>query len=208
MLPREFVALANEWCGELSYRVLDLIWRGYVRLRRDNPSTMNKADEREVTQHLVWRIRAAMSGFEPYECEHKPNIEESQHSPNAQPPEPDLGFIMHCDERVIWPVEAKILHQPSDVAAYVAEVQDNFVTGRYTALSDQGALLGYMLRGKPNAAFLHLENALACSLEPHPAFPRRPQRISQHRSIYVAGRSPANFPVGKAIACHHFMFPL
>ena len=201
--PREFTALAGAWCGNLSAIPLGLIWKGYERLRREAPSTMDREDERQVTQHLVPRIQKSMTGFEPCYLMHKPNIEESQKGASAQPPEPDFGFILNRDERVIWPIEAKILKDAADVTAYVKEVNENFLTRRYNPFSNEVALVGYLLQGKSKDAFGAISGALDCTLSRHPKFPRKPQRLSRHKCKFVENKSPFPIPVGDEVTCHH-----
>lgn len=202
---RDFVVIAQRWCGLLSKRLLTFIWQGFERLCAENPPTLNLRDERNVTQHLVGCIRRYVSRYAPYDIEHHPFEESTQSTPRAQPPAPDLGFLLHADKSVMWPIEAKVLHSDSDVRDYAAELTDNFLTGRYGPFSSQGALLGYLLAGNADTAFANIATSLSCKMGPHPAFMSRPQRLSEHTRNLPPGR---NAP--QIFICHHllFTFPL
>ena len=85
--PREFVALAGEWCANQSAVLLDYVWQGYDALMADMPLAINPDDlERSISQLLEPRISRVMSGYEPFYVQHGPYERESKKSGRGQPP--------------------------------------------------------------------------------------------------------------------------
>ena len=110
--PQDFVLLAGTWCHDQSTILLALVWQAYDQLRNDNPPIDTRDLERSITQFLDPRIRRAMSGDEPFFVQHGSYERETMKRPPAQPPQYDLAFVLHADERIMWPMEAKVWKPP------------------------------------------------------------------------------------------------
>ena len=103
----------------------------------------------------------------------------------------------------MWPLEAKLLRSDGTIAAYVRDVQNEFLTGRYAPYTHSGAMLGYLLRGSPEKAFDNIEQAMACQLQRHPTFDIRHHRISDH----FRNLTQADFASGP-FQCHHLIMEM
>ncbi len=115
--------------------------------------------------------------------------------PPAQPPQYDIAFVFRADFRVIWPVEAKVLETPGTLAAYLSDVNEQFLTCRYAPFSRSGAMLGYLLNGEAVDAFSGISTHLGCELEILKNFADRPSRFSTHMRSVPSGKAyPADFP--------------
>jgi hypothetical protein len=202
-VPADFVALAQRWYPDLSVKLLTLVWQGYDLLTAELPAGIDERDlERSITQSLELRIRRTMSGDEPFEIQHGPYERETMQPPPAQPPQYDLAFILREDERLMWPLEAKVLKTDKAVGKYINDLKNEFLTCRYSPFSSQAAMLGYLLRGKPDSLLECLETKLDCALVAHPKFPNRACRTSEHfRSVPTGKSYPATF------SCHHLILP-
>lgn len=199
--PRDFVLLAGDWCQDYSTILLGYIWQAYDILTANLPAAIDPENlERSLTQVLEPRIHKVMTGYETFYVEHGPYERETKMPPPAQPPEYDIAFVLYHDERIMWPVEAKVLATDGTVAKYVKGVKEQFVTCRYAPFSSEGAMLGYLLSGDPDTAFGNIATKLRRQLAPHPSFARRAHRISHHKRKVLRGKSyPAEF------TCHHLM---
>jgi len=198
--PKDFILLAGTWGRDQSTILLGFVWRAYDQMRSDNTSIDARDLERSITQILEPRIHRAMSGDEPFFIQHGPYERETMKSPPAQPPQYDLAFILNADERIMWPMEAKVLETVVAVSEYARDIQEQFLKCRYAPFSSEGAMLGYLLSGAPTDAFQNIAEKVPCELEDHPGFPSRPQRVSNHvRSVPTGKAYPLTF------RCHHLM---
>ena len=165
-----FQSLAASWLDGQTEILLRLVWLGHDRLRR-NAAAINSADlERSITQLLEPRIRAEMTGFEPFYIQHGPYERETMALPPAQPPQYDLAFVWRADERIMWPLEAKVLETPGQVSDYVRDVREEFLKCRYAPFTSGGAMLGYLISGQASKALDNIELSLGCKLHKVPAF--------------------------------------
>lgn len=180
--------------------MIGLIWRGYEQMRSDKPFVDGQDLERSITQLLAPRIDCAMSGDEPFYVQHGPFERETMQPPPAQPPQYDIAFVLRKEERIMWPMEAKVLETSGAVSEYIKDIREQFLTCRYAPFTGEGTMLGYLLSGIESDAFQNIARKAPCKLETHPAFPSRPQRLSRHTR---------NIPSGKAypskLCCHHLM---
>jgi len=204
----EFMSLAARWSPHASRILLGLIWQGCDLLCADVLTAVDttQADrdlERSLTELLEPRIRRAMTGDEPFDVQHECWEHETALPPPARPPQYDIAFVLHANERVKWPVETKVIHHPSQVAAYVRELTDNFLTCRYAPFSSEGAMLGYLVSGNAAEAFQSIARALSCQLTHFPEFPDRPHRVSTHHRSVPRGKS---YP--PSLRCHHIILDL
>ena len=190
----EFLALVHSWMQHPAQRFLGLIWLGYDDMRASPPNVDTLDLERSITQLLEPRISGVMTGDEPFYVQHTPYERETMKPPPAQPPEYDLAFVFRADERIIWPIEAKVLETSLTLAAYIRDVKCEFLTCRYAPFSSSGAMVGYLLVGDPDDAFAAISNKLGCELKPVPEHSHRPNRVSRHtRTIPVGKKYPVDF---------------
>lgn len=195
-----FTAQACEWMANPRPWLLDFVWRGYDSLCQNPPVIDGKDLERSITQVLVRRIDKAMSGDEPFYIQHGPFERATMAAPPAQPPEYDLAFVLLADERIMWPLEAKVLENPQRLASYVQDVQEQFLTCRYAPFSGSGAMLGYLLDGATHDALANIAKKLGCALTPVVNPQSRAHATSRHQRTVPAGKSwPAEF------ICHHLI---
>lgn len=201
VIPSNFVSLAATWCRDQSAILLGFVWSAYDELRGDPSRIDNRDLERSITQLLEGRAQRAMSGDEPFYLQHGPYERETMKAAPAQPPQYDLAFVLNADERVMWPLEAKVLETESAVSDYVADLREQFLVCRYAPFCDQGAMLGYLLSGTPVNAFKKIEEKVPCRLQQHPKFPARAHKTSSHQRTV-----PPSKPYPKTFLCHHLMF--
>lgn len=204
----EFSSVAARWNRDASTIMLRFVWRGYDLLCSEVFSEVDVALadeqlERSVTQYLVPRIRRDMSGYEPFYVDREVDEMETRHSPKAKPPCYDIAFVLTNNERIMWPLEAKVLRTDGDVGRYVNEITGNFLNCRYAPFSGEGAMLGYLLTGYPAKAFENIAIKTPCTLNDHQDFTSHNHKYSGHvRSVPVGKSYPVNF------RCHHLIMPL
>ena len=201
VISPNFADLAGDWCRDQSAILLGFVWRAYDKLRQETSRIDNGDLERSITQLLEFRVHRAMSGDEPFYVQHGPYERETMKAAPAQPPQYDLAFVLNADERVMWPLEAKVLETASAVSDYVADVRQQFLACRYAPFCGEGAMLGYLLSGAVADAFKNIENKVPCKLKQHPKFPTRSHRTSHHQRSVPAGKSYST-----DFLCHHLMF--
>lgn len=193
--------LAGDWSRNNSAILLGYVWQAYDALLANPPTAVDLQDfERSLSQVLVPRIRKAMTGYESFGVEHGPYERETKKRPPAQPPQYDIAFVLYDDERVMWPLEAKKLATDGDVSDYVNEIKRQFLTCRYAPFSSEGAMLAYLLSGDPNEAFGNIAAKVPCLLAGHPAFTRRPHRVSHHKRKVPTGKMYSG-----RFTCHHLV---
>ena len=196
-----FVALAGSWMENPARRFLRFIWQAYDDMRACRPHVDPRDLERSITQLLEPRVRDRMSGDEPFYIQHGPFERETMRPPPAQPPEYDLAFVFRADERIMWPIEAKVLETARGVAAYVRDIKNEFLTCRYAPFSSSAAMVGYLLSGSAEDVFASVAGRLRCTLDPVSEHPTRRNRLSQHRR-----NVPADKPYPVAFVCYHLIF--
>ncbi len=195
-----FVALACDWMSDPAQWLLGFIWAAYDCMCSNPPVIDTRDLERSITQLLEPRIHDAMTGDEPFYIQHSSFERETMAPPPAQPPASDLAFVLRADERIMWPLEAKVLETPGTMAEYERDVREQYLTCRYAPFSGSGAMLGYLLSGKAADALDQIAGKLGCTLDAVKEFPSRPHRFSSHRRIVPKGKAyPINFE------CHHLI---
>lgn len=198
--PPDFLRLSSAWCEDQSNIMLGLIWLGYDQMQSDKPVVDGRDLERSITQLLEPRIGRAMSGDEPFYVQHGPFERETMQPPPAQPPQYDIAFILRKDERIMWPMEAKVLETSGAVAEYVKDIHEQFLKCRYAPFSEEGVMLGYLLSGTADDAFQSIAKKTLCKLKDHLGFSTRPQKSSNHTRTVPTGKTyPSEF------RCHHLM---
>lgn len=204
----DFVEVAKSWNNDAITILVKLVWEGYDLLVAEILSQINCDEaeeqiERSITQSLERRIRKNMTGDEPFDVQHEVYEWESSQSAQAQPPQYDIAFYLITNDRIIWPLEAKVLKSDGAVGEYIKEIKDNFITCRYAPFSSQGGMLGYLFSGDSNKAFTNIATKVPCTLSDHPDFPNRDHKTSDHERVVPSGKSyPAEF------RCHHLLLKI
>lgn len=204
----DFVEMAKTWREDASVILLTFVWQGYDLLQDEVLSQIDLSQaeeelERNITQPFELRIRRVMGGFEPFEIQHGPYENETRQSPPAQPPQYDLAFVLRANERIMWPLEAKVLRSDGAVALYIKDLKNEFLTCYYAPFSSEGAMLGYLFSGNSSNVFRHLEAKIPCKLFHHPDFPDRDHKYSDHTRHVPANKSyPPHF------RCHHLILSM
>jgi hypothetical protein len=160
----------------------------------------NLSIERSITQTLVPEIRKAMPPTSPFQVEHGAFEFETLESSAAQPPEYDISFVMYSNQRLIWPIEAKVLETDGTLAEYIKEINDNYLTCRYGPFTGEGAMLAYLLNGEPSKVFKNIEKKLNCKLIHHADFSNRDHKTSDHQRCVPKGK-----PYPRDFRCHHLV---
>jgi len=181
-----FQDIAKQWCADQSRMLLDLVWRGCDLLLHDDLrevpfSKHDEAKEESLNYLLALRIGQCMTGDEPFSMIPQPPETTKRKRGKGKSPTPDHGFVPYDFPRSVWPLEGKVLDHGRDLRAYLAEINGNFLTGRYATFSREGAMLGYLLHGDAIATLVEIGNRLKVQLNPHPHFHDRPHRVSVHR---------------------------
>lgn len=196
----EFVALARAWMANPPEQFLGVVWQAYDKWCASPPAVDPRDLERSISQLLEPRVRDVMSGDEPFYVQHGPFERETMQPPPAQPPEYDLAFVFRADERIMWPMEAKVLETPGTVADYVRDIREEYLKCRYGPFSASGAMLGYLLTGDAEDALRSIACRLECALRPVSMYPRRPNRVSAHTRIVPPGKA---YP--REFECYHMI---
>ena len=201
------LASLKKWSKDYSVILLGHVWEAYDLFCAEVLSKIDASQaeddlERDITMSLERRIRKVMTGDEPYIVQHNPYEEETRKPSPAQPPQYDIAFVVNADERVMWPLEAKVLKSDSEAAvtAYANDINNEYLTCRYAPFSSEGAMVGFLMSGEENVAFNSIEVKVPCKLKHHPAFPKRPHKTSDHSRTVPPGKIyPCDF------RCHHLL---
>lgn len=202
-----FQTIAVVWCADQSRRLLDLVWRAYdLLIANDLQKVAFDANDeaREESLNFLLSLRIDQcKGNAPFCVAHQPLEQTKRKRGKGRSPQPDIGFALYEHPRSVWPMEGKVLMHDRDVSPYVAEIDRNFIKGRYATFSDEGAMLGYLVTGNVETALSHISVALGCTLRKHAHFGQRPHRLSGHtRANLPHANSPASF------VCHHLILYL
>lgn len=185
-MDADSVDQAQNWAEAISTQVLDWTWRAFDLLREVYLSQVNLRQpleqiERNLTsKHFtcllqVWaRETNGYSSVIPF---HEFPENETRPPAPGKPPAYDLAFVWYENQRVAWPIEAKVVKTPNAIAEYMRDVQ-KFVSGTAAPLVGQGGLIAYLLTGRPGEFFAQLE--LCCAAKLEPALSPRPHRTSHH----------------------------
>jgi hypothetical protein len=171
----EFTILANEWKIDAINRLLGFFWKGCDALISDiiKPAGGLQGDElsleRSLNSRLAPRVSQSIDSSCPFYFQHKPDEFQTLKTPSSQPPEPDFAFISRVNERIMLPIEAKVIKTDDRTSEYIDEIKENYLTCNYAPFSKVGAMVGYLLEGKPEKLFKKISKGL---------FPRRIQLSS------------------------------
>ncbi len=205
----EFTQAASKLAHNAENCMLEAVWRGYSSFKDELLSyiDISSADdelERSITQILEPHVRDCLTGYETFYLQHETYETETRLNSPAQSPAYDLAFILKSNKRIMWPLEAKIMRSPTNVAPYVKDINNEFLTGRYAPFSRSAAMLGYLLSGKAEDVPQHIEKRLGCTLQPHRVFhPQHNHHISSHQR-----NLPDKSWASGAFTCHHMIMPM
>lgn len=101
----------------------------------------------------------------------------------------------------MYPLEAKIVRDARGVKAYVSEVKDNFLTGRYAPLSNEGGMLGYLLGIQEDAALERIGTRSNFEFTRYSDFEDRPHWVSNH----TRPKSAVLPTLSCHFECHHLL---
>lgn len=199
----------DHWSLKRANQFLDLVWKGIDLFMKDFPAIdFTKAEEqieRDITQLLQPRILKSMSGDEPFYVQHESWEMETRKPAPAMPPSYDIAFVMTNEERLKFPIEAKVLSTDGNISNYVNDVKNAFLNCYYAPFSYEGAMLGYLISGTVEKAIQNIAKSLKVKLEHHPNFKNRPHKYSDHKRQVPKEKEkyyPADF------RCHHLIFEL
>lgn len=179
---------AARWAASATVRVLDWTWRGFDALRRNVLQSLDMSQhldqlERDLTsKHFVeiQRIFAeeteGLSSIIPH---HEFPESESRPGGSGRPPASDISFVWYDNQRVSWPLEAKVLPTPGTLAEYLGDTE-KFTDGIAAPLVGEGAQLAYLLSGTTDDFFRNLRPRLASPLRTLRGFSGRAHRVSFH----------------------------
>lgn len=179
---------AVQWTAGVSVRVLDWTWRAFDALQLSVLSRVDMSQpleqlERDLTsKHFIeiQRLFAAetdgMSSIVPH---HEFPENESRPGGSGNPPASDISFIWYDNQRVSWPIEAKVLSTSSTLAPYLGDVK-KFTDGIAAPFSGAGAQIAYLLSGTTDDFFNNLGPALSLVIQTMPEFSSRAHRVSSH----------------------------
>lgn len=204
----EFMQVSRQVEENISAQIARCLWGAYdllkaELLRRPFRDPDDYVLECSITEELESRVHDTMSGEEPFRVQHECREWEGSPPGTTRPPQYDIAFKLRANSRTKWPVEAKVLRTPGQVSAYVADLNEQFLTCRYAPLSSEGAMLGYLLSGTADAAFTAIAAAVPCALADYADASGRAHKTSDHiRTASTCRNSPANF------RCHHLIMPV
>ncbi|MCX7044504.1 MAG: hypothetical protein NTX50_03325 [Candidatus Sumerlaeota bacterium] len=205
-IPVDFCTTARKWKPDAIDIMLGCIWSGYDRLLQKDGFVIRIDDvhlEDEITMALYARIQDVQDPFSPFVVVHQwPEVEKQKDK--GRPPQCDLGFRPRDGNlRSHFTIEAKNILTEGAVAPYVSEINDNFLTGRYSTFSSEAAMLGYLLSGNPQKTFDAISANLGVTLQIHTSFAHRHQRFSDHQR--KNGNDVDLAIVQNSMRCHHLL---
>ena len=179
---------AGDWAVGVSFQVLDWTWRAFDALRANVLNHVDMSEpleqlERDLTsKHFVeiQRLFAAETdGYSAIIPHHEYPENESRPGSSGKPPASDISFIWYENQRVSWPIEAKVVPTPGTLAEYLGDTK-KFVDGIAAPLVGEGAQITYVLSGKIDDFFYNLSTRLPSPLQALPEYSDRAHRVSSH----------------------------
>ena len=199
----------EHWSLKRANQFFALVWKGIDLLNQGlmqiDFNGEEEQIERDITQLLEPRIKKIMSGDEPFYVQHESPEMETRHSPSAKPPSYDIAFVIFENERLKFPIEAKVLKTDGNISKYIKDVKEAFCTCYYAPFSYEGGMIGYLLSGNSQKAFQNIGKSLDTILQPHPIFKDRPHKFSEHTRKIPKGKEKF-YPV--KFRCHHLIFEI
>jgi hypothetical protein len=179
---------AENWAAGVSSQVLNWTWRAFDALGANVLSLVDMTQrldqlERDLTsKHFIEINRifgAETEGFSSIVPHHEFPENESAPGGSGRPPASDISFIWYENQRVSWPIEAKVLRTPTTLAEYLGDTV-KFENGVAAPLVGEGAQIAYLLAGATSCFFSNLSAKLSGPLQPVAEFSNRPHQSSHH----------------------------
>lgn len=179
---------AENWAAGITFQALDWTWRGFDALRENVLSEVDFNQpldqlERDLTsKHFIEINRlfaAETEGLSSIIPHHEFPENESAPGGSGKPPASDICFIWYHNQRVSWPIEAKVLKTPGTLSEYLGDTA-KFENGIAAPLVGEGAQLAYLLTGTTDKFFDNLSAQLALPLQTVVEFSARAHRVSSH----------------------------
>jgi hypothetical protein len=204
----DFMAVARAWRQNASQHLISLVWQAYDLLVDEvlsqiDISLADEQLERSVTQYLAARLDRVMTGDEPFDVLHGPYEFEQTLIRQAQPPLYDIAFYLLENERVMWPLEAKVLRTDGTIASYVSDIRNQFLECRYAPFSSEAGMLAYLCAGEPVVFFSNVAKNLGVTLDAFEGALTRDHRTSLHDRNVETGK-----PFPEKFTCHHLAMRL
>lgn len=204
----EFTACLNGLQQHGVKVMLGRIWDGFDRFQAeilDNnppPSRENADLERDLTEMIYPHILQSLPASLPYYLHHEKK-ERERAVPGAQPPEPDLSFVLFSNIRITFPFDSKVLEgdEVRHMTDYADTVQNRFLNCVYAPFSKEGAMIAFLLAGSVRAVFTSIGTSLGCVLSARAYIASRNHRTSRHDRTGPACRH-------RQFRCHHLVMPM
>lgn len=204
-LDAESLEQAREWAHEMTEQVLDWTWRAFDQLYErqlaqfDFQQPLEQIERDLTSKHFICILDVWRRETEGY-CALIPVHEfpelASRPMGSGKPPAYDLAFVWQENQRVVWPIEAKVIKTSSALREYLQDV-DKFCSGKAAPFVEHGGLIAYLLAGSPSDFFMRLETKIGVPLTSPSSRGRRPYRISFH-----------DRQVTPRICLHHLVLPV
>ena len=180
---------AQDWASGVTAQVLDWTWRAFEALHANVLSHVDMTQpldqlERDLTsKHFIEIQRifvAETDGFPSIIPHHEFPENQSRPGGCGKPPASDICFIWYANQRVTWPIEAKVVPTPGALAKYLRDV-NKFTDGIAAPFVGEGAQIAYLRTGTPRDFFDNLRRSAGMSSLQHSQdFPNRPHKVSAH----------------------------
>lgn len=179
---------AQKWASEFANQLLDWTWRAFDTLHADVLSRVDLSQpleqmERDLTSlhfreiQRIWeRETEGYSAFAPQP--EWPEMATRSPAP-AKPPAYDIAFVWNDNQRIAWPIEAKVVRTTGTLAEYVKDTE-KFTGGVAAPFVGEGAQIAYLLTGTTDEFFSNLNAGISITLQEVPEFSDRPHRVSFH----------------------------
>lgn len=214
-VPPDVAAFGRTLTPRLTDQLLGIVWSAYDVLLADVFSRLDWDEEyedleRTITEDLADEIGKEVhsnGGFLPVGFRHVSYEREGRSPAPAQPREYDLAFYYHADKRLMWPLEAKLLHTDANtlknLGDYVDTVTARYLACAYAPYAPSGVMLAYLKQGNADILLDHVSDRLGVELRRYASFPMRAHQTSDHvRTV------PPEKPYPLAFCCHHLVMPL
>lgn len=179
---------AEQWAGDATAQVIDWTWRGFDALKANMLSQVDFSQpleqvERDLTSKHFVEINRLWAQDTGGECSIFPHHEypENQSRPGGcgKPPASDISFVWYENQRVTWPIEAKVVPTTGTLSEYVKDTA-KFTGGVAAPFVGEGAQIAYLLTGTTDEFFSNLNAGISITLQEVPEFSDRPHRVSFH----------------------------
>ncbi len=182
------------WAKSIVEQALDLVWSGFEQMVANelkegpNLGALHPEQlERELTQ---WHADAVTTlwaqktcGYASFIPSHEMHEFESRKGGKAMPPSYDLGFVHRQCKRWKLPVEAKILTSSAALAGYLGDIQKKYLPGVAAPWVGECGMIGYLLSGLAEEAFVVLQERLKQQLMCIESFKDRKHRTTEHMRL-------------------------